>query len=79
MHFALLLPVTNLTALNKAQLVEQLTAALERNAELEGEMPLRDYLPQDYVRVEEPTFNGNVAPIRQWFDLEDEGGLDWAA
>lgn len=51
----------------------------QRNAELEGEMPLRDYLPREYVRVDEPTFNGTVAPIRQWFDLEDEGGLDWAA
>jgi hypothetical protein len=65
---------------------EDLTAAIadhlalrQRNAALEDAMPLRDYLPHDYVRVDEPTFSGNVAPIRQWFDLEDEGGLDWAA
>ena len=65
---------------------EDLTAAIadhlalrQKNAGLESAMPLRDYLPHDYVRVEEPTFNGTVAPIRQWFDLEDEGGLDWAA
>ena len=65
---------------------DDLTAAIadhlalrQRNAELEGAMPLRDYLPRDYVRVEEPTQNGTVSPIRQWFDLEDDGGLDWAA
>lgn len=49
-HFALLLPVTNLTALNKAQLVEQLTAALERNAQLEAQAtaaPAAAELPND--------------------------------
>ena len=65
---------------------EDLTAAIadhlalrQKNAALEGAMPLRDYLPNDYVRIEEPTNNGAATPIRQWFDLEDDGGLDWAA
>lgn len=65
---------------------DDLTAAIadhlalrQQNAVLEAAMPLRDYLPRDYVRVEEPTQNGTVSPIRQWFDVEDDGGLDWAA
>ena len=61
---------------------EDLTAAIadhlalrQKNAALEGAMPLRDYLPSDYVRIEEPTNNGSVAPNRQWFDVEVDAEL----
>ena len=63
-------------------LTDAIAAHLElrqRNAALEDAMPLRDYLPSDYVRVDEPTMNGRVTPIRQWFDVEDDGALGWAA
>lgn len=54
-------------------------ALRQRNAHLEEQMPLRDYLPTDYVRVVEPAA-GTIPPqARQWFDLEDDGALDWAA
>ncbi|MGI9116894.1 MAG: hypothetical protein ACR2JV_04575 [Gaiellales bacterium] len=54
-------------------------ALRQRNAELEAEMPLRDYLPTDYLRLEEPTYQGDVAPARRWFDMDDGDALDWAA
>lgn len=65
---------------------EDLTAAIadhlalrQRNAALEDAMPLRDYLPRDYVPVEDPTDNEAAEPFRQWFDVEGDHGLDWAA
>ncbi len=51
----------------------------QRNAGLEDAMPLRDYLPVDYVRVDEPTDPGRLPAVRQWFDVEEDGGLEWAA
>ena len=54
-------------------------ALRQRNAQLEQEMPLRDYLPNDYLRVDEPTNQGMATPIRQWFDLDEGDALDWAA
>ena len=45
-------------------------ALRQRNAALEDVMPLRDYLPRDYVPVEEPTDNGVITPLRQWFDVD---------
>jgi hypothetical protein len=54
-------------------------ALRQRNAALEDAMPLRDYLPSDYLRVDEPTMSGRVTPIRSWFDVEDDSALDWAA
>ena len=29
--------------------------------------------------VDEPTNQGNVVPMRQWFDLDEGDALDWAA
>ncbi|MFM7247157.1 MAG: hypothetical protein ACKO2Y_06780 [Actinomycetota bacterium] len=54
-------------------------ALRQRNAGLEQAMPLRDYLPVNYVRVDEPTDPGRIPAIRQWFDVEEDGGLEWAA
>jgi len=54
-------------------------ALRQRNAALEEAMPLRDYLPVDYVRVDEPTDPGRLPAVRQWFDVEEDGGLEWAA
>ena len=54
-------------------------ALRQRNAELEQAMPLRDYLPKDSLRFEEPTNQGGAVPIRQWFDLDEGDALDWAA
>ena len=54
-------------------------ALRQRNAALEDAMPLRDYLPVDYVRVDEPTNPGRLPAVRQWFDVEEDGGLEWAA
>lgn len=54
-------------------------ALRQRNAQLEDAMPLRDYLPKDYLRVDEPTNQGVVVPMRQWFDLDEGDALDWAA
>lgn len=54
-------------------------ALRQRNAHLEEHMPLRDYLPTDYVRGVEPVADIAVPPARQWFDLDDDGALDWAA
>lgn len=54
-------------------------ALRQRNAQLEDAMPLRDYLPNDYLRVEEPTNQGLVVPMRQWFDVDEGDALDWAA
>lgn len=54
-------------------------ALRQRNAALEDSMPLRDYLPVDYVRVDEPTNPGRLPVARQWFDVEEDGGLEWAA
>jgi hypothetical protein len=54
-------------------------ALRQRNAALEDAMPLRDYLPVDYVRVDEPTDPGRLPAVRQWFDVEEDGGLEWAA
>jgi hypothetical protein len=54
-------------------------ALRQRNAQLEQAMPLRDYLPNDYLRVEEPTNQGLVVPMRQWFDVDEGDALDWAA
>jgi hypothetical protein len=42
-------------------------------------MPLRDYLPVDYLRVDEPTANHHHAPVRQWFQQDNGDALDWAA
>jgi hypothetical protein len=54
-------------------------ALRQKNAPLEPHMPLRDYLPKDYVRlVETPTVEVR-SPTRQWFDLDDGSALDWAA
>ena len=54
-------------------------ALRQRNAALEDAMPLRDYLPVDYVRVDETTDPGRLPAVRQWFDVEEDGGLEWAA
>ncbi len=54
-------------------------ALRQRNAELERAMPLRDYLPKEYLRVDEPTNQGGAIPIRQWFDVDEGNSLDWAA
>ena len=54
-------------------------ALRQRNAQLEQAMPLRDYLPNDYLRVDEPTHQGTVVPMRQWFDVDEGNALDWAA
>lgn len=67
---------------NRTVLTDAIAEHLElrrRNAALEASMPLRDYLPKDYLRVDEPTMSGSVTPIRQWFDVDDGGALDWAA
>ena len=67
---------------HQTALTEAIAEHLElrrRNAALEQSMPLRDYLPTDYLRVDEPTMSGSVTPIRQWFDVDDGGALDWAA
>ena len=37
------------------------------------------YLPNDYLRVDEPTNQGIVVPMRQWFDVDEGDALDWAA
>ena len=54
-------------------------ALREQNAGLEVQMPLRDYLPVDYVRMDEPVSLGIAPAARQWFDVDDEQSLEWAA
>ena len=54
-------------------------ALRQQNAPLEEQMPLRDYLPVDYLRVDEPTANHHHAPVRQWFQQDNGDALDWAA
>ncbi len=54
-------------------------ALRQQNAGLEPKMPLRDYLPTDYVRMAEATSTAVPPPARQWFDLDDDAALDWAA
>ena len=59
--------------------IAQHLALRQQNAPLEEQMPLRDYLPNDYLRVDEPTNQGTVVPMRQWFDVDEGDALDWAA
>ncbi|MCX6411736.1 MAG: hypothetical protein NTZ81_05205 [Actinobacteria bacterium] len=59
--------------------IAQHLALRQQNAPLEEQMPLRDYLPVDYLRVDEPTANHHHAPVRQWFQQDNGDALDWAA
>jgi len=54
-------------------------ALRQKNAELESAMPLRDYLPVDYLRIDEPTGRYPQVPVRQWFQQDNGDALDWAA
>jgi len=54
-------------------------ALRQKNAPLEQHMPLRDYLPTGYVRMDEVASTAVPPPARQWFDLDDDSALDWAA
>ena len=66
--------------------LDELLAALHehlalraQNAALEASMPLRDYLPVDYVPPE-PALEPPPRPRRrEWFDLDDAASAKWAA
>ena len=59
--------------------IAQHLALRQQNAPLEEQMPLRDYLPVDYLRVDDPTTDHHRAPVRQWFQQDNGNALDWAA
>ena len=40
---------------------------------------LTDAIAEHYLRVDEPPNQGDVVPMRQWFDLDEGDALDWAA
>lgn len=61
------------------QVIADHLALREQNAALEERMPLRDYLPFNYVQSGSSQPFDLRPPGRQWFEQEDGSELGWAA
>ncbi len=67
------------TAARFGDVIAEHLALRAQNAALEASMPLRDYLPVDYVPPEPAPEPPPRPRRREWFDLDDAASAKWAA